>query len=308
MEEDLVNQMEEQRKRMIEKFKIMSIKYIDPKKHELWKKFIDEFYSQEETSISSMEETFNYISQLTDKSHPIRVAELFMRRTVSFDHASKIAKVVAFFAVNGEKFYQKLHILAHREGKDAIIDTNFFHNLHEVNASDDIDLAMQLFDVKRVRVSIDAYDEMDVLVFNNGFIKGLTWDKDVVIGEKIDNYYVFYIIESDGTYQRFLIHDPKTAHLNSKKQSTWGFVTNEKGEFLSKVTNKPEVEDSDEVLTLEEFKKLDDIYGSLNIIPVLHEIYGLTRPINEDSKTLTIQAIMYKEMQESMRLEKELKQ
>lgn len=269
MEEDLVNQMEEQRKRMIEKFKIMSIKYIDPKKHELWKKFIDEFYSQEETSISSMEETFNYISQLTDKSHPIRVAELFMRRTVSFDHASKIAKVVAFFAVNGEKFYQKLRILAHREGKDAIIDTNFLHNLHEVNASDDIDLAMQLFDVKRVRVSIDAYDEMDVLVFNNGFIKGLTWDKDVVIGEKIDNYYVFYIIESDGTYQRFLIHDPKTAYLNSKKQSTWGFVTNEKGEFLSKVTNKPEVEDSDEVLTLEEFKKLDDIYGRLNIIPVL---------------------------------------
>lgn len=310
MEEQLTNMMEEQRQKMIERFKKMSIKYVIPEKRELWCTYIDNFYSNKENSISSMEEIVNYMAQLTAKSHPTDVATLFMRRTSAFNNASDVAKVVAFFSLKGEEFYQELTSLATKEKNTSIVDASFLHNLHEINKGEDIDLAIQLFSIKPINILIGD-TEISAIMHDNGFIKGLTKDSKVVIGEKINNYYAIYIIETDGTYQRCLMHDPASAHINTKRQSTWGFINNEKGKFIVKIANKPEIKETNINLTLEEYESCDNIYDNLDselcIIPILYEIYSLTKPINSESKITTIQAIMFREMQESLRLDKELK-
>lgn len=60
------------------------------------------------------------------------------------------------------------------------------------------------------------------------------------------------------------------------------------------------------------YHKRDDIYQQLTdnhiILPIIREIYELGLPINEKSKTLTINAIMFREMQESIKLQKDSKQ
>lgn len=309
MEDNLTSIMEEQRKKMIEKFKNMSIKYVKEEKHELWHSFIDSYYGNTENTITSMEEIFNYMSQLTNDSDPENVADLFMRRTASFDNAPKVAKIVAFFSYKGEEFYQNLEEFP-KNSKKPLTDKTFLHHLHELNNSEDIDAGLELFKNKLLDIHIGEYS-ISAIMHDNGHIKGLTTDYKPVIGEKIDNYYGFYIIEEDGTYQRYLIHNPNTTNINAKRQSTWGFITNERGKYISKITDKPEICVNETLLTLDEYMHhyniYDNIYHNLSIIPILYEIYGLSRPINEGSKISTIQGIMYKEMQESRRLDKELK-
>ena len=309
MEENLAEIMQNQRQENIEKFKRMSSKYISRKKINLWNKYVDNYYDNTDSNEHPMTEVFNYVAQLTDNSKPENVADLFMRRTGPFNHAKTAAKTIAFFSIKGEEFYKDLTILAKENNKEDIIDEDFAFKLGEINVCDDIDEGLLLLKVKNAKISIGDYEDIKALCFENGFIKGLTKNSLPVIGEKFDNLYVFYIIHKASSYERFLIHDPKTTHLNKKKQTNWGFITNNKGEFLSTIKVEPIIEETDEQLTLSVFHERDDIYQYLTdnhiILPIIREIYELGLPINEESKTLTINAIMFREMQESLKLQKE---
>ncbi|MDE6292581.1 MAG: hypothetical protein K2L98_02745, partial [Bacilli bacterium] len=242
MEENLVEVMQMQREKNIEKFKRMSSKYVQEEKVSLWHKYVDNYYDSDETNEHSMAEIFNYIEQLTINSNPQNVAVSFMRRSSSFAHASIAAKTIAFFAKRGKEFYKELSTLAEEENKEDIVDNNFANRLSEIDACEDIDEALPLLNVKTANISIGEYEDISALCFENGFIKGLTKDNSPVIGEKIDNQYAFYIINKDSSYERFLIHDPNSTHLNKKKQTKWGFVTNNKGDFLSSIKEEPKIE------------------------------------------------------------------
>lgn len=308
MEENLIEVMEEQRQKNIEKFKRMSSKYIQKEKTNLWNKYVDNYYDSEEANEHSMAEVFNYIEQLTINPNPQNVAVSFMRRTGSFAHASIAAKTIAFFAKSGKEFYKELSTLVEEENKEGIIDNNFANRLSEIDACGDIDEALPLLEVKTANISIGDNEGIRALCFENGFIRGLTKDNLPVIGEKIENQYAFYIINKDSSYERFLIHDPNSSHLNKKKQTKWGFVTNNKGEFLSSIKEEPKIEYTEETLTLADFHNRDDIYQYLTdnhvVLSILHEIYELGLPISEENNTLTIKAIMFREMQEAIKLQK----
>lgn len=308
MEEDLKVTMKKQRQRTIDKFKKVSSKYIPREKLALWHKYVDNYYGNTETNEHPMDEVFNYIAQSSSHITTITLADLFMRRTGSFDHAATAAKTIAFFSKKGEEFYEELSKLAEKENRESIIDREFAFKLHEVNACDDIDEALILFNMKTVKISLGEYKDIKAICYENGFIKGMTKDNLPVVGEKIENQYVFYIINDDVSYTRFLLHDPKTSHINKKRQSTWGFVSNNKGEILAKLEDEPIIEYTDEFLTLEEYHERENIYQNLDndhiILPIIREIYELCLPVNEESNTLTIKAIMFREMQKSIKLQK----
>lgn len=308
MEENLAELMQRQRLENIEKFKRVSGKSIPKEKLNLWNLYVDNYYDNVEPNEHPMTEVYNYIAQLREKSIPENVAELFMRRSGPFNHAKTAAKTIAFFAIKGEEFYKEVTTLAENAGKQDIIDKDFAFKLGEFNACDDIEEGLLLFKTHPIKVTIGNHEDIDALYYENGFIKGLTHDSLPVIGEKIDNLYVFYIINEDSSYERILIHDPNTTHLNKKRQTKWGFVTDSKGKFLATIKDEPIIEETDKELTLSALHERDNIYQHLNdnhiILPIIREIYELGLPINEDSKTLTINAIMFREMQESIKLQK----
>lgn len=308
MEEELTTTMQMQKQKTIDKFKKISSKYIPSEKVTLWHNYLDNYYGNTENNEHPMEEVFNYIAQSSSRITAATLAELFMRRSGSFDHAATAAKTIAFFSKMGEDFYKELTTLVQKEHKESIIDTDFAFKLHEINACDDIDEALMLLKVKPIKISIAEYKDINALYYENGFIKGKTQNGLPVIGEKIDNQYAFYIISEDSSYMRFLIHDPETNHINKKRQTTWGFASNNKGEFISKIEQEPVIEETKEPLTLEEYHERENIYSNLSddhiILPIMREIYELGLPINEDSKTITIQAIMFREMQKSIKLQK----
>ncbi len=309
MEEELTTLIEQEKQRMVQKFKEMSSKYIPEAKIALWHKYLDNYYNNTEANEHPMEEVFNYIAQSSPRTTAKALADLFMRRSGSFDYATTSAKTIAFFSKNGEKFYEELSKIAEKEGKESIIDNIFAKKLHEINKSDDIDEAIMLLKVKTAKINIGDYKDIQALFYENDFIKGLTKEGLPVIGEKIDNLYAFYIINDDYSYTRFLIHDPNNAnHVNKKRPSTWGFISNNKGEFIAKLESEPAISITEETLTLEEYHEQENIYESLSndyiILPVMREIYELMLPINEESKTLTIKAIMFREMQKAIKLQK----
>ena len=309
MEENLINNLQLQRQKTIDNFKEVSSRRIPQEKRHLWHMYVDNYYGNIESNDHPMEEVFNYIAQLPKKSKALDVAELFMRRSGAFAHAKIAAKTIAFFSVNGEEFYKEFSNLAKENNKEDIVDENFAFKLREINASDDLAEALPLLKTKTVTIDIGDYKGINALYFENDFIKGLTKDSLPVIGEKFDNLYVFYVIHKDSSYERFLIHDPNNSRLNKKRQTKWGFVTNNKGEFLSTIKDEPKIEETEEQLTLSVFHERDNIYQNLTdnhiILPIIREIYELGLPINEDSNTLTINAIMFKEMQESIKLQKD---
>ncbi len=308
MEKDLITKMQKQRRKTIDKFKQMSSKYIQEQKVELWDKYVDNYYEDLGTTEHPMNEVFNYIAQLSSHLSPQSVAKLFMRRTGPFDHALVAAKTIAFFAKNGDEFYEALKEIAREEKKEGIIDEIFASKLHAVNALDEIEEGLELFQVKTVNLDLASYKGIKALTFENGFIKGVTPDKHPVIGQKIDSQYVFYIINSESKYLRLLIQEPLASHVNKKRQKNWGFITDEKGTHISKVEEEPIISYIDEPMTIDELHERDNISQYLSndqiILSVLKEIYDLSLPINEQSNTTTIKAVMYKEMSEFVKLQK----
>lgn len=311
MRENLINNVQSQRQKTIDNFKMASRKYIAETRINLWDKYIDKYYSNTQASETSMEEIFKYIDMLSSRIKPRDVAYLFMDCTSSFANASIVAKTVAFFSIKGGEFYKELENITLNENREDLIDKEFALKLREVDACDDIDEALLLFQVKTANISLANYEDIQVLIYENGFIKGLTQDKKPVIGQKIDNQYVFYII-GDSSYERFLIYDPNPNQLKNKRQTIWGFITNESGKFIEKVKEVPKIIETDDILTLSELHNRGDIHQYLSdnyiILSIMREIYELGLPINEKSDTLTIKAIMFREMQEAIKLQKEPKQ
>lgn len=294
---DLQNPIDEQR--TIDDFKKISREYIPPNKRSLWDKYVENYYASKAND-GSMQKILNYIAQLSEHSQVSDIAEFFVRQANSYKSASDIAKVIAFFSYRGLSFYKDLANNNKTKQNNLIIDEAFIEKLDIINNSKDIEEGFVLSNIRVVKSNIEDFVPIEALIYKNGFIKGQTLSKEVVLGSQIENYYAFYIINNSGTYRRYLLKEPSKDDLTKEGETPIGFVTDHKGNLLSKINKNLHITYLNHV-SLEVIQTLNNVDQNLAndslLLTIMKELYELSLPINEETDIITIEAIMYQDSQ-----------